>query len=282
MTNGSGRTPRISKEILPARGEYNLQQETSLPKPDSSVDDLTTLEESKVSDIPPPVPGFLGSTSFSAVFTEGQNDFNLKDLPRGRDFNIRGSNQSKLPSMDSVKVQEGAEVLSCLAEMLEYAPTLLRCCHIESVDEVAPYVRDCIPMMSRRLKNERGHQDCFISLSYKIFQETSTPSPFESQTRLADLPSLYMGRDPCWEIVGLMLATLGLGAISMDEVNIVDEDLPPADWKSRAQGMVRASDRCISFCEEDGHLTTASVTLIFKNFILYTQVYGDAGCHPNP
>lgn len=83
-----------------------------------------------------------------------------------------------------------------------------------------------------------------------------------------------MGENICWEIVGLILTTLGLSAISMHEV---DESDLQTNWKELAQELVRAGDQCIAFCEQFGHLKDIGVTLILGNFILHTQVYGDAG-----
>lgn len=93
---------------------------------------------------------------------------------------------------------------------------------------------------------------------------------------LRDYPLFLMGENICWEIVGLILTTLGLSAISMHEV---DESDLQTNWKELAQELVRAGDQCIAFCEQFGHLKDIGVTLILGNFILHTQVYGDADYH---
>ena len=74
-----------------------------------------------------------------------------------------------------------------------------------------------------------------------------------------------------------MLTALGLSAISMHDVGVYDESDSQTDWKNFAQQLVRVGDQCIAFCEQFGHLKDTGVTLILMNFILHTQVYGDAG-----
>ena len=276
MTNSHQGMSASARETQSAPLEYNNYEERSQPIVNKELHEPALLPDPKNSDIPPPVPGFLGETSFSAVFTESQSDINLENPPKNRDYNIRGSGPSSIPNMDSPKVKEGADVLSLLAEISDYTPAILRCYQAQPLDIMAPYILDCISMLSLKPQSGRGHHIDFATLSHKTFQETSTPSPFKLNTKLQDLPTLLVGGDLCWEIVGLMLAAAGFGAISM----ITDEYVAKKDWKDRAQRMLYASDRCISFCEEYGHLTTMGVTLIFINFMLHTQVYGDSGCTP--
>ena len=278
MTNSHPELTTVTREAQSAPSDYDNHQERSRSIIGKQLEEPMTLPSPRNSDIPSPTPGFLGPTSFSAVFTEGQSEFHLEDPPNNRTYNIRGSGQSITPQLDSPKVKEGAEVLSLLAGVSEYTPAILEFYQSQPLDVLAPYILDCISMLSLKHETDVEHQIDLVTLSYKTFQETSTPSPFNLSTKLQDLPAIYVAGDLCWEIVGLMLAAAGLGAVSM----VTDEHVPGKDWRSRARRMLHASDRCISFFEEYGHLTTIGVSLVSINFILHTQVYGDSGCHLNP
>lgn len=277
MTNGQRPSRSSTKEDRPVYEDSDCHQRPAAPSLSNDPNITPPVHEDRLTDTSPPVSGFLGPTSYSAVFTEGQSDMSIGDNKLNRDINIRGSQPSKLPNWDSGKVKEGAEVLSLLADLSRFEPALSRWCEVQCLATIALYIRQCIALIPSEIKESRGQSKSLVTLSHKIFLRTSTPYLLDANISLQEYPSLLMGENICWEIIGLMITTLGLSAISMHEVNVYDESNSQTNWKDLAQESVRAGDQCIAFCEQFGHLKDIGVTLILMNFILHTQVYGDAG-----
>lgn len=227
----------------------------------------------------PPVTGFLGPTSYSAVFTEGQSHISIVDNKLSQEIGNRVWQPFKLPSWDSSKVKEGAEVLSLLADLPRYEPSLNRWFEIQFLAAITSYIRECIALIPPDLKDSQGQSKALTMWSHKIFLRTSTPCSPDTNINFRQYPSFLMGENLGWETVGLMLTALGFSAISMDEVSVYDSFGSQTQWKDLAQQLLRAGDQCIAFCEESGRLKDIGVTLIMMNFILHTQIHGDAGEH---
>ena len=277
MTNGQQSRSSSTSKNRPRNGHRSRHQRRATFALDKDSHASLPPFEDRLTDASPPLPGFLGPTSYSAVFTEGQSHISVEcnDLSREVD---NGSRQlSKLPSWDSSKVKEGAEILSLFADFARYEPALHRWYDVQCLDAVALYIRECMVLIPPELQDSHSQSQSLATLSHKVFLKTSTPSSLDAHITLRDYPSFLMGENLCWEIVGLMLTTLGLSAISMHETSIYNESDSQTKWKDLAQQLVRAGDQCIAFCEQFGHLKDIGVTLILMNFILHTQVYGDAG-----
>ena len=70
---------------------------------------------------------YLGSTSYSAVFTEGQCHPQLQDLPDTNDEETQAAHQAKLKlGLTQSNVQEGADVIALLCKLGEYLPNFLK------------------------------------------------------------------------------------------------------------------------------------------------------------
>lgn len=277
MTNGQRQGSTLSKEShLPREdsGSYPQPVASNLEHRDAA---SSSFVEGRLPNASPPVCGFLGPTSYSAVFTEGQGHISAEDNKLNREINIRGWQLSKLPSWDSSKVKEGAEVLSLLSDLSSYETVLSRWYKVQCFGAITLCIGECITLIPSFLKDDNGQPKSLATLSHKVFLRTSTPCSLDANISLREYPSFLMGENLCWEMVGLMLSALGLSAISMDEVSGYDESDFQTNWKDLAQKLLRAGDQCIAFCEQFGHLKDIGVTLILMNFILHTQVYGDAG-----
>ena len=277
MTNSSRQRRFSIKDGQPMQDEPGSRrrsaQDRASPKPSR---DTLEIHDERRGD-PPHIPGFLGSTSYSAVFTEGESSISLKEQEKSPEVDYYDRNSLRLPRYGPTKIQEGAEVLSRLGEMSIYGPVLTKRYALQSLEALAPFVPDCIALIPENFAEKCRGKEFLTRLSYETFEQTSTLIPMESDLKFKDYPSFLMGDNMGWEIVGLMLTAAGIAAMSVYEINAFDEADLHIDWKKHAQDMVRAGDQCISFCECFGHLNDIGISLIFLNFILHTQVYGDAG-----
>lgn len=234
MTSGQ-RTSPSNREDQPDHGNsHSAGQTTAASALSHELSTSTPLHEDRLTDASPPVPGFLGPTSYSAVFTEGQSHISIESGTFSREMNLHGWQPPKMPSWDSNKVNEGAEVLALLAGLQKYKPAL-NLWSIQCLATITPYVRECIDLTPSDLKDGHGQSKSLATLSHKAFLKTSTPYSLDTKVILREYPSFLMRENLSWEIVGIMLTALGLSAMSLDEVNIFDEADSRNNWKDLAQ-----------------------------------------------
>ena len=277
MTNGQRPSSTSTKEDRPVHEDNDCHRRPATHSLSNDPKTASPLHDDGLTEASPPVPGFLRPTSYSAVFTEGRSHLSIWNKKLNVEVDIRDWQPSKLPSWDFGKVEEGAKILSLLADLSRYEPALSRWCEVQCLATITIYIRQCIVLIPPEIKESRGQSNSLVPLSHKVFLRTSTPCSLDTKISLRDYPSFLMGENIWWEIVGLMITILGLSAILMHEVNAYDESDSQTNWKDLTQESVRAGDQCIAFCEQFGHLKDIGVTLILMNFVLHTQVYGDAG-----
>ena len=223
---------------------------------------------------------YLGSTSYSAVFTEGQSHLQLQDLPDKNDEETQAAHQGKLKlGLTQANVQEGADILTLLNKMKTHLPSYYRWYKNECIAALTPFVDECIRMVVQKLEEAVLPKTALHKLSEQTFVSTSKDVIFQSTTTLADLPLILMGENLRWDTVGLILTTAGFSAIAHDEVgpDAEKDQTQELDWKNIARKLLDAGDKCISFCEKVNSLNDVTVWLITMNYILHTQVEGDAG-----
>ena len=274
--------------ILRPKGRREDGQEMHVLTERLSRESRKSLEES-VSPNAPSAPSqaseerttviqYLGSTSFSAVFTESQHHPELQELPEPepdeKDLTISDGKDSLVPR--SV-IQEGVEVLLQLANMTGHQEAMDRWEGSAFSFGLLPYIEDTIKIAKRSSSSKSG----IFSLSERLFLNTSRPLQLQSSTTMQDLPAMILGDSLRWDIVGLMLTEAGLGNIGMDEIRYAPDNeskrADGLDWKSTAKKYVEAGEKCIYFFERLGNLNEIGGYLVMMNYILHTQVYGDAG-----
>jgi len=253
MTNNQQLGPTPSTETLSSLDNHRLRRQHRRSVSSSRQDEIPSIVAEASTESATPVPGFLGPTSYSAVFTEGESNIGLRNRDENREINIRGWRLPKLRSWDSCDILEGVAVLELLVDLEVYEPALQRWYQVEGLYSTIPFARQCIALVPRILKTNSGHRKSFTTLAHEIFLRTSTPCPLDSTITMQEYPSFLMGDNLSWEVVGIILSVAGLGSISMDEVNVLEAD-PNIDWKDRAQKLVRAGETCIAFSEQFGHL----------------------------
>ena len=188
--------------------------------------------------------------------------------------------QAKLKfGVTPAKFQEGSEVLTLLSDLKKYEVALTRWYKVQCLASVVPFVSECINMIAQSSSARPDSNTSPLKLSEQVFISTSNEVSIQSTTVIQDLPAILTGENLRWDMVGLILSTMGLSAISMDVVNLdpEDEECQKTDWKDIARALLIAGDKCISFCEAVDSLNDVTVWMIMLNYILHTQVEGDAG-----
>ena len=225
---------------------------------------------------------YLGSTSYSAVFTEGQSHIQFQDLggPDDEQNLALEACQAKLKfGLTPAKFQEGADILTLLSDLKRHEAALTRWYKVQHLAALLPFLGECINMATQSSRPTPHSRAPLLKLSEQVFISTSNDFVIQSTTIMQDLPAMLMGENLRWDIVGLMLTAAGMSAISMDVVSVdpEDEEFQKLNWKRMARALLIAGDKCISFCEAVDSLNDVTVWLIMMNYILHTQVEGDAG-----
>lgn len=221
--------------------------------------------------------GFLGPTSYSAVFTEGQNHVEVNGF-----LEVGDSPDPETKHLDpsdhiTARIQEGCRILDLLADLPKYEPHINRRYIVEGTTSLIPYVRQCIDQVALERTKKANPLSALSRLSKDIFTSTSTPLIIANNTSLSELLSMLTGENLRWETVGIILAVAGWSANAADETEFDEIEENRIGWKPLAKALLDSATKCIAFCEGVGHLNDLSVWLIKFDFILYTQVHGDAG-----
>ena len=219
----------------------------------------------------PSTAGYLGSTSFLDSFCEDTNG----ELDRNHHMNIRGVSQStQAPDRSSSKTREGVELLRTFVEMANYPSALERQYKIMNLAPFLPLIHRCIDMVYTR---SLQYPSSLLDLSYKMGLRTATPTSPGDITTLQRFADFFLGDGLCWEVLGFLFAIGGISAMSVDEVNELDDQATDTRWKDLATRLLSAGGKCIEFCNDYGHLNTLGFHLRIMVLQLHTQVHGDAG-----
>lgn len=224
----------------------------------------------------PPAPGFLGSTSYSAVFTEGQSHIGLNNLQGSAYVDSIGAEPPKLSRQDPTRIKEGVHLLTLLADLPKYESSINH--WYQHAYGLCPlFIRECVASVRSDLGGRSNRESSLLLLSERIFAKTSTPFFIDGTTTLRQFCPLLTGANLRWETVGVIPSIMGLSTIALGEVNVFMSGEQLMDYKDLARQMLHAGNACMVFCDEMGHLNNVVVWLISVNFILHTHLYGDAG-----
>jgi hypothetical protein len=227
-----------------------------------------------------PGPGFLGSTSFSAVYREEKS---LDDLPNGSPSEGTAHGPAKrlyVPNRES-QVIKGT---SCLAAFVEHQ-------NLGNFIEHWQQLYDCVstisPFTSALSLSVGTYLYGAIAQAQgneveKVLKQKSAEIYRNSLEEFAIPPGCTIEKygsmlaDPSklrWDTLGLYFTAVGLGASHWNQG--ASRAITEAR-RGLAKKMLEASDTCISLCEELGQMTDAEVFLYCENAHLSSIIEGDA------
>ena len=226
-----------------------------------------------------PASGFLGSTSYSAVFTENQEQLGLDNDENG-EASMRLQKPLLTPTNLNTRNEEGCMVLRELRdfphiEKIGYtwgenacdftlmSSRLVDCINSIRDDIYVPYVQE--------------KQDLVRAVEL-LFDAFSRPVKIAPGCKFKEFAEQFTGKNIRWETLGMFFTAVGLRVMQMP---VTDPMLAFVDNTQEgkyglARRMLEASDYCICFCDTHGHLNDPGIWLITENTILMSQVLGDA------
>lgn len=216
--------------------------------------------------------GFLGPTSYSAVYTENPTILEtpgIEDAPD--DFR----------AIPSDKIQQGAEVLSTLRDIPVYRRFTQR--FFDLSDGIC-VIQPIFQIWIDEVWNEFGHvleesdPTQLRNLSELVWHNTRRPLKVHGKMTAREWAKAASGRNLKWEVVGVILSLVGLTAINLSNWDTIFDSIRErfVDRATFAERMRRASEFCLCFCYESEVLNDIYVCFMFEDLILVECLKGDA------
>ncbi|EAW09788.1 putative C6 transcription factor [Aspergillus clavatus NRRL 1] len=223
---------------------------------------------------PSALPGYLGSTSYSAVLTEHRSD-----IPYELDNSSAAAASTR--SVDSDRLQLGIEMLKLLYD-LPICDIMIRKYHVRTVVTIVPIIIIEAILQSFRRVFETFEADDFETqfqdLVHQIFQNTSRPLTVHGSMTVEQYFSSFTGRNSRWEALGNIFAITGIALMSTpDSDPDLSQAAPDSEAKERLRAqIVEASGICLGFCDQASSANELLGFFQYNDVMLRTQQYGDS------
>ena len=226
--------------------------------------------------------GFLGSTSFSAIYTEhatssgiGPQDDSYSTAP------IAPQEICDTAAMAPLRIEHGARLLALLNDLLLIERLADRWYRTrQGLGTPIPLVRAIIQALKvsheTALSNAREHD--LMEISRKICHNSQQPLKVHASATASSYVELSVGQNLRWEPLGILFSIAGASAMTLldQDKSITGRDDRVIDRKSFASQMMSNSDDVLSFCDHYRQPNDLMLWLMFENFTLVTLHQGDS------
>ncbi|KAL4800400.1 hypothetical protein BDV19DRAFT_398029 [Aspergillus venezuelensis] len=223
---------------------------------------------------PSTTPGYLGSTSFSAVFSEHRTDISFEE-------GICTTEGIFATLDDRHRLESGLEVLQFLhrnpicdilirrfyaGHIMAAVPSLL-------MEAIIDSTRKVLDSLDRGKNLEKGLQD----LVMQVFRSSAHPLSTHADMTIDEYFASFTGTNLRWEAIGIFFATAGIALMSTTDS---DPDLIRVAPDPQSKDMLRtqvmeASGICLGFCTSAASINELRGYHQHGDLILRTQYWGD-------
>ncbi|KAI9928962.1 hypothetical protein MW887_001355 [Aspergillus wentii] len=226
---------------------------------------------------PSTLPGYLGSTSYSAVLAEHDR---RSDTPIEMDGSI--TNGVATPSVDPYRVQMGVEVLRLLYDFTICDMIIRKYYGRASLAVVPQVMMDSILCSIRKIFDSFDLRDNlepqFRDLANLIFQNSSRPLLTHGSMTVEQYCESFTGNNSRWEALGSIFAICGVALMATPSndpelIQAVDHSNPKEKLLSQ---LVEASDICLGFCDQAASANELLGFCQYSDIMLKTQQFGDS------
>lgn len=215
--------------------------------------------------------GFLGPTSYSAVYTENPTILNTPDI----------EDAPSLPAISADKLQQGAEVLSMLRDIPIYRRFTARWFELcDGIIVIQPVFKIWLDDLWSEFGQilEEGRPEQLLNLSELVWRNTRQPMKVRGDMTAREWAQSASGRNLRWEVVGVILSLVGLVAVNLSNWDIIFESIREryVDRATFAERMRKASEYCLCFCYESEVLNDVYICFMFEDLVLVECLKGDA------
>ncbi|KUL87943.1 hypothetical protein ZTR_03986 [Talaromyces verruculosus] len=227
-------------------------------------------------------PGYLGSTSFSAVLSEHQKEIPADvDVPSGTAMVLTAAE----PDPDCA--QSAFRILALLYNLKFFDSVTSRLYASKWYKVLPPYIVDKTLYETRRVYDsfESARVESRIrEFALQIFQNSSRPIPRAKTMTVDEYIATFTGRNTRWETIALILATAGCGLFSVTERDPVFTDFrmngdTQSNVELKEKLVLQVSDattNCLMFCDHAASSNEIFAYAQYADVIMKTQQYGDS------
>lgn len=219
--------------------------------------------------------GFLGTTSYNAVFTENPGSLSVITEPHDEEDTPR------LPPVAAERIEQSAEVLKLLRDMPIYQRFTQRWFELcDGIVVTQPALRIWIDELWSEFGEllQQGNPEQLRSMAELVWRNTRKPMKTHNQMTAREWANSASGRNLRWEVVGVILSIVGLVAANLSNWDSIFDSIREkfVDRATFAERMRKASEFCLCFCYESEVLNDLYVMFMYEELILVECLKGEA------
>lgn len=219
---------------------------------------------------------FFGSTAFPAIISDDQNvvDRYLGQLP-AQEISSSADHLHHQDKYTEKQISEGTKVLNLLFEFPGFADSICKYLELSYTCMVPhPFIKACIESIQETMQRSRGNR--LRQLVVTLFANTAKPLDAFTTVPAKAYHTLFTGPNIRWEIIGFVLAILGVSL----KYDVNKRTKPSATSQSDQRPdfihrLAEGVDYCTAVCNNCNCVSPQALWLLYGNACLKNLVYGD-------
>lgn len=219
---------------------------------------------------------FFGSTAFPAIISDDQNvvDRYLGQLP-AQELSSSADHLHHQDKYSEKQISEGTKVLNLLFEFPGFADSICKYLELSYTCMVPhPFIKACIESIQETMQRSRGNR--LRQLVVTLFANTAKPLDAFTTVPAKAYHTLFTGPNIRWEIIGFVLAILGVSL----KYDVNKRTKPSATSQSDQKldfihRLAEGVDYCTAVCNNCNCVSPQALWLLYGNACLKNLVYGD-------
>jgi len=221
--------------------------------------------------------GFLGSSAFSAVFTENKNSLGIEPPELER------PHEPDLPIPPEM-IHRGAAILTILKDIPIFEVFLTRWFEVgDGITLIRPiygvWIRGIVEQFGTLLSQHERVEDLY-ALSELVWRNTQRSIAVDGTTSTLDWAALQTGRNLRWETLGALCSAIGLIASDLSEYDSAFSSARARgiakDRRTMTETMKNAIEETLAFCKYCESITDVYVCILYESVLLLESLRGDA------
>ena len=229
-----------------------------------------------------PAPGFLGSTSFSAVYAEKGLE-GLRPTLSEHINSIPDDHQPLYaPDRDS-QIAKGVVCLQVIEDLPLFELLMEQWRNPSPLSVMNHLIIPCLRSLKTELYDKLLNAEpglwgqMLTHYSKLLFKNSLKPIVTSRNSTIEQYAEQFTGENLRWEAVGIFFTSVGLAACTITNLKATKPGVSSLEQRQRlAKRMLEAADVCLSFFEEIGQLSDAETWFATESAHLSTLVEGDA------
>lgn len=224
-------------------------------------------------EAPSALPGYLGSTSYTAILAEHRNEIPYEPEER--------VDSCPILSVEPDRIQSGVDALLFLYN-LKIRQKLIDRFYYRTWNVVVPRVMiEAIMKSINEIFDNMNPNDLrpqLQDLATKVFKNTSLSMTAHTSMTIEEYCASFTGPNLRWEVLGIIFSLCGqqLVVTPDDDPEFAQETDDPGAKDRLLEQVTVASTICLGFCDQASSANEILAFLQYNDVMLRTQQYGDS------